>query len=491
MSNYKSFTATDSISVTVVDTVSPMITSVPSTPVINPIVGACSATVTWSSPIASDNCSATISSTATSGSTFTVGTHTVTWTATDPSGNTSTASMTFMVSDVEAPSIDNLPSNMTLYSTSTNCQVAGSWTTITATDNCGTASVTTSVANGSSFNLGTTTVNVVATDAAGNSSSGSFTVTVMDTIRPFWVTTPQDITVGSCTSNVTYSAPVAQDNCSNVTIVQTAGFASGMVFPIGVTTNTFVATDSSGNSVSHSFDVTVLGTSFTYTPSTTEFCESDTAVNLLPTGVTNLTFSGKGIVGTSFDPGVAGAGVHSITYNHVDSLGCTSNGSFNLTVYANPDKPIILRMTSTLLKVDNTYASYQWRRYGVNIVGAVNQTYTVTLSGVYDVVVSDGNCENVSDPYGFGVSVGQEELALNEIRIQPNPNNGRFTLIHSIPVGDITAVQVVDMTGRILIDTPLNDVRMEFDMSGYAQGTYMIVVRTKSDVKTLPVVIQY
>ncbi|GAA0873236.1 hypothetical protein GCM10009117_23830 [Gangjinia marincola] len=41
------------------------------------------------------------------------------------------------------------------------------------------------------------------------------------------------------------------------TLVQTAGIASGGVYPIGTTTNTFVATDFSGNTSTCSFDVTV------------------------------------------------------------------------------------------------------------------------------------------------------------------------------------------------------------------------------------------
>ncbi len=48
----------------------------------------------------------------------------------------------------------------------------------TATDNCGSVTVTTSPISGSAFSLGTTTVNVTATDAVGNTSTAAFTVTV-------------------------------------------------------------------------------------------------------------------------------------------------------------------------------------------------------------------------------------------------------------------------------------------------------------------------
>jgi HYR domain len=48
----------------------------------------------------------------------------------------------------------------------------------TATDNCSTPTVVTSPVSGSAFNVGVTTVNVTATDVAGNTATSSFTVTV-------------------------------------------------------------------------------------------------------------------------------------------------------------------------------------------------------------------------------------------------------------------------------------------------------------------------
>ncbi len=47
-------------------------------------------------------------------------------------------------------------------------------------------------------------------------------------------------------------------NTSNTVIEQTGGLESGAVFPIGTTTNTFVATDAAGNTAMCNFDVTVI-----------------------------------------------------------------------------------------------------------------------------------------------------------------------------------------------------------------------------------------
>jgi len=116
-----------------------------------------------------------------SGSTFAIGTTTVTVAAQDAAGNTSSGSFTVTVRDTTAPAL-TVPANLTLEATSAAGAVANF--TATASDAVGVTSLTTSAASGSTFPLGTTTVTVVAKDAAGNTRSGSFTVTVRDTTAP-------------------------------------------------------------------------------------------------------------------------------------------------------------------------------------------------------------------------------------------------------------------------------------------------------------------
>ena len=473
------------------DTIKPVIAGVPVSASIVPNTGACSATVSWSNPAALDNCSATLTANKINGAVYAVGTHTVTWTAVDASGNTRTATLTFTVSDGQAPVITNVPATLVLNATATQCSVVGTWPAITATDNCGTVTVTTSVASGSVFALGTTVVTVTAVDAAGNTTVNTFNVVVQDNVDPVWTATPSNILTGSCSAAVTFALPTASDNCSNATVVQTTGLPSGSVFPIGVTTNTFVATDASGNSVSYSFTVTVQGSNFTYAPTQNTFCTTDAPVNLLPAGVTTMTFTGVGVSGTTFSPNAAGVGNYTINFVYVDALGCQTQGSFLMTVLAAPAKPTLIRTSSITLQVAQTYASYQWRRNGVNIAGATQQTLVVTSSGAYDVVVSNGQCTATSERYGFGVNLSEAELELNEMRVQPNPNNGRFTLLHSLPVGESYTVQIVDLVGRVVYAAAVEDSRVDFDLSNLAQGQYKVVLRSATNVITKPIVIQY
>ncbi|MEZ4686824.1 MAG: HYR domain-containing protein [Bacteroidia bacterium] len=109
-----------------------------------------------------------------------LGANTVTLTVTDVNGNSSTCTATVTVEDNIAPTFTFCPSNQTLTANAAaNCTAVATWNTPTATDNCGaTVTQTAGQASGSSFPLGTTTITYTATDAAGNTATCSFTITV-------------------------------------------------------------------------------------------------------------------------------------------------------------------------------------------------------------------------------------------------------------------------------------------------------------------------
>src|SRR5207248_2743212 len=117
--------------------------------------------------------------------------------------------------------------------------------------------------SGSLFPAGVTTVTYTATDAAGNTAACTFTVTVSpDTQPPVIAGWPGNIgpvamDAGVCGAVVSWTAPTATDNCAGATITQTAGLASGSLFPAGVTTVTYTATDAAGNTAACTFTVTV------------------------------------------------------------------------------------------------------------------------------------------------------------------------------------------------------------------------------------------
>ena len=130
---------------------------------------------------AADNCpdvkvSSARSDGAASDAPYKVGVTTITWTATDASGNTASAPQLVTVNDIEAPTITP-PADITVNATSTRGALVIYH--IDASDNVGVASIDCTRASGSVFPVGSNSVECTASDAAGNRATASFVVTVL------------------------------------------------------------------------------------------------------------------------------------------------------------------------------------------------------------------------------------------------------------------------------------------------------------------------
>ena len=142
---------------------------------------------------------------------------------------------------------------------------------------------------GSDFASVSGTVNVVTytvTDANGNTTTCTSTVTLIDNTAPV-VSCPANMTVGTdvdqCSAVVTYSIPTATDNCPNVTVSRTGGLASGSAFATGVNTVSYRATDAAGNTSNCTFTITVQDAQMPKA-----VCK-DVTVNLSSTGSVTVT----------------------------------------------------------------------------------------------------------------------------------------------------------------------------------------------------------
>ena len=353
-------TSTCSFDVVVTDTEKPVITNMPSNITSSNDAGVCGAKVNWTAPTATDNCPGVVlTSSHQSGDLFPIGTTTVTYTATDAHGNTISGSFTVTVNDTEKPVINGLPANISVSNDAGVCGANVSWTAATVTDNCAGATLVSSHVSGQQFPIGTTTVTYTATDAAGNISSGTFTVTVNDTEKPVINGLPANISVsndaGVCGANVSWTAASATDNCSGVTIV--ASHVSGQLFPVGTTTVTYTATDAAGNVTTASFTVTVNDTEkpvISGMPSnitvTNDAGICGASVNwTVPTAADNC----PGVVLISSHPSgyQFPVGTTTVTYTATDAHGNISVANFSVTV-TDKEKPVITAPASIQVSND-------------------------------------------------------------------------------------------------------------------------------------------
>lgn len=399
-------TATDSLGnasscdfdITVADTLAPLL-SCPSSQTVPTDSGSCGAIVSFALPSASDNCpgvSLTHNNSFTSGSFFPVGQANLSYTATDSFGNSSTCNFSITVIDTIPPTL-SCPVNISVNTDPGQCSAVVNHFA-TYSDNCFfvTRSQTAGLPSGSAFPVGTTLNTYLVSDFNGNSDSCSFTVSVFDSLPPVLVC-PASLSVnndlGVCGAVVNYSPPMISDNCPGVAFSQSQGFNSGVLFPIGTTLNTFVAVDTSGNTDSCSFSVTVLDTELPIIS-----CPANIVV-MADSANCTATVNYQSPVGTDNCPGavtnqisglgsgaVFSAGLSIETYVATDVNGNTDSCSFTITVtdstppviFCNPDIVVNASPASCSAVVNYTAPSAQDNCSS----GGLNPISTLTLGDI-------------------------------------------------------------------------------------------------------------
>ncbi|MFN5238697.1 MAG: HYR domain-containing protein [Bacteroidota bacterium] len=232
-----------------------------------------------------------------------IGPNTVTLTVTDSEGNSSTCTAVLQVTDSTAPEIVNCPDNAGV----SDCIVlvpdmqAG----LEADDNCGVMSIEQVPPAGSSQDdLGQgNTVTFIVTDEHGNTATCTAIVLVNDIVPPVFTNCPGDVTLennpGTCARTFNVTLPVATDNCSSATVIQTDGLSGMASFPVGTTTQIFEATDAASNTATCVYTVTVEDTEAPHPHCQSAFLNlgSDgtvtvTGAELAPTSTDNCTAPG-------------------------------------------------------------------------------------------------------------------------------------------------------------------------------------------------------
>ncbi len=172
-----------------------------------------------------------------------------TWTATDLCGNSSELSQVLTVVDNTAPELNGVPADFT-----TDCaDNLPNPANVDASDACDTEVI---VIFSEEVNGDTVIRTWTATDACGNTSSASQTITVIDSGLPMLVGVPANITV-EC-GNIPDAANVtATDGCTSATVTFDESIGDGCPYTI---TRTWTAADDAGNTVEESQIITVEDT---------------------------------------------------------------------------------------------------------------------------------------------------------------------------------------------------------------------------------------
>ncbi len=275
---------------------------------------------------------------------------TVILTVTDVNGNSSTCTPTITVQDNISPVA--VCQNLTVQlDNSGNGSTTAAAVNNGSSDNCAIASFVLSQSAFVCSEVGANTEVLTATDASGNSSTCTATITVVDNLAPSAVCQNVSVWVDAGGNASVTAAAVGSgstDPCGVSSLVLTPNAFT--CSNIGANSAVLTATDGSGNSSTCAATISVIDSIFPVIgcPGNQSLVAgpgcSEVATWLAPSGTDNCgvpTTVGSDTSGTTFP-----AGVTTVTYTTTDASNNSSTCSFTITVTA---APLVVGATSPLL----------------------------------------------------------------------------------------------------------------------------------------------
>ena len=375
------------------------------------------------------------------------GTTTVTFTATDSSGNSASCSVDVTVGDTTAPVI-TCPVDVTVE----QATVEGTAVTldVVVTD-FGDPNPEVTSNKLAIYPPGTTTVTFTATDSSGNSASCSVDVTVGDTTAPV-ITCPADVTVEQKAKEGTaVDLDVVVTDLSDPNPEVTSNKLA--IYPPGTTTVTFTATDSSGNSASCSVTVTVVDTTAPEItcPADVRVEQGASGVTIVPLNVTAYDLCDPNPNVTSNAPDTYPLGTTNVTFTATDASGNSANCSVSVTVFDTtpPEVAIISpvdRVTYETTSVDLIYTVNEPTKWvGYSLDGAEN----ITISGNITLEKLENGPHNVT-VFAVDVSgnVGSSTVNFGVFAIAPTITNINISPNYALPGDTVNlSVDAFDFSG--------------------------------------------
>ena len=266
-----------------------------------------------------------------------------TWTATDDCGNSSTCSQTIARTDTTPPVI-TCPANVTIDCTADTSPANTGMAT--AVDNCNTIPTITSsdvTTPGACPQEMTITRTWVATDACGNSSMCTQTITVDDSTPPVAPANPTTLTI-QCLSDVPAQTEMtAPDDCGgNITVLPTDVFTPGNCSSRWTVTRTWTFDDGCGNVSTTTQIINVVDNSPTISiiapPDQTINCSYNVfpnpgaAIVITPCGSTTTITTSTSVNGPPNCPGTT----YNVVYTVMDDCGRSALATQVFTVQNDP-----------------------------------------------------------------------------------------------------------------------------------------------------------
>jgi hypothetical protein len=138
--------------------------------------------------------------------------------------------------------------------------------------------------------------------------------------------------------------------------------------------------------------------------------------------------------------------------------------------------------TGQLLTANEAGASYQWMHcFGLSIPGATNQSFSPGTTGVYQVLITVGNCVQRSACRSMQV-VGVHELENQQaLSVYPNPLSDYLTItLAKQDMNERFTVVVYNAIGDQVVKQEMNSSSLVLDLSKQPAGFYMLSLVSKT-----------
>ena len=171
----------------------------------------------------------------------------------------------------------------------------------------------------------------------------------------------------------------------------------------------------------------------------------------------------------------------------IGATGCFTSNTVSVTVSALPDTTIT-RVDDTLTAAE-TGATYQWYTCAAGPVytpigGATSQSYTATAIGSYAVDVTLNGCTTRSTCFDVA-ALGTSSFDMNALTVYPNPVVDILSIRYN---EEITAINVYDLSGRLVKQITPNQTEVEVNMSELAAAMYIVKVNageSQTEIKVI------
>ncbi len=268
----------------------------------------------------------------------------ITLTVTDAKGNAADCTFNTYFVDDQKPIVSGVPANIQLNTSAYNgsCSIPVSWTPPTATDNCSLLvpsdiTVTSTHNPGDNFANGLTSVSYTFTDTAGNDTTVSFDINIIDDSKPTTANLDANI-LAEC--SVTLPTPVAYDSCDGpINGVLLSGITSASLAAGDDENTPYVSewqfTDAAGNSSTFTQTIILDDTTApvpdmaSLAPITDE-CSVDIATLIPPTATDNCS----GMINAT--PSITGVidaqGTTTVTWTYDDNHGNSATQTQDIVI---------------------------------------------------------------------------------------------------------------------------------------------------------------